>query len=148
MAEQKSGQTLIHLSIPLPPTQSSLRHKQGPNAGLRHISSPSYSPATPSYPLTRFYSRSGQRMRQSCATVTMHVVAQVSARRPCAVVLRLNQAMGFRKVPVAVVAAYAGHGSAAGQSLEPWKLRYFVSTCSLQKKKCVLFDANSVIAVQ
>jgi len=64
----------------------------------------------------RFCSWSGQRMRQSCATVTMFVVAQVSARRPCAVVLRLNQVMGFRDVPVAVVAAYAGQGSLAVRS--------------------------------
>jgi len=47
-------------------------------------------------------------MRRLCATVTMHAVAQVSGRRPCAVVLRLNQAMDFRNVPVAVIAAYAG----------------------------------------
>ena len=47
-------------------------------------------------------------MRQPCATVTMHVVAQVSAERPCVVVLRLDWVTGFRIVPIAVIAAYAG----------------------------------------
>ena len=49
-------------------------------------------------------------MKQPCATVTMHVVAQVSAERPCVVVLRLDWVTGFRKVPVAVIAAYARGG--------------------------------------
>ena len=54
---------------------------------------------------------SGQRMKRSCATVTMRVVAQVSAERPCVKVLKLDWVTGFREVPVAVVAAYAGEGN-------------------------------------
>ena len=61
-------------------------------------------------------SSSGQRMGQSCATVTIHAVAQVSAMRPCAVVLRLDWVTGFRNVPVAVIAAYAGQSGSAVRS--------------------------------